>query len=107
MPTNAAQSVDMGAGNDPHQHRPRTLPEGPERQTSKTDAHHCKSGRYGSLKESDRCTIPLCQDHHQGLRFDRDKTKLAYHQGQETWEAAYGPDHDYIAATLDAVEAMT
>ncbi|MBM1556701.1 DUF968 domain-containing protein [Sulfitobacter mediterraneus] len=73
-------------------------------QTSPTDAHHTKSGRYGNEKTPDRQAIPLCKCHHQGLRFDRDKTKVAFHQAQETWEGLYGPDTDYIAATQDAVE---
>lgn len=75
-------------------------------QTSTTDAHHTKSGRYGSEKTPDRQAIPLCKCHHQGLRFDRDKSKVAFHQGQETWESLYGPDTDYIAGTQDAVEMM-
>ena len=76
-------------------------------QTSPTEAHHCKSGRYSTSKEHDRKTIPLCQCHHQGLRFDRDKTKVAYHQGQETWEALYGRDYDFVDVTLDAVNRLT
>ncbi|MGB1216142.1 MAG: Ref family recombination enhancement nuclease [Pikeienuella sp.] len=76
-------------------------------QTSPTDAHHSKSGRFGARKTPDEMTIPLCKCHHQGLRFDRDKTKVAFHQSQAEWERLYGPDYDYIPATQDAVEAMT
>ncbi|MFG6573173.1 hypothetical protein ACGYLO_16390 [Sulfitobacter sp. 1A13353] len=75
-------------------------------QTSPTDAHHTKSGRHGKERTPDRQAIPLCKCHHQGLRFDRDKSKHAFHQGQATWEALYGPDTDYIAATQDAIERM-
>lgn len=75
------------------------------RQTSETEAHHTIFERFGTLRTPDRQAIPLCQCHHQGLRFDRDKTKLAIHQGQATWVAAYGPDTDYIAATQDQILA--
>tara|TARA_R110000803_G_scaffold114512_2_gene182981 strand:+ start:82 stop:513 length:432 start_codon:yes stop_codon:yes gene_type:complete len=75
-------------------------------QTSPTDAHHWKSNRNSTARTPDGQAIPLCKCHHQGLRFDRDKTKIAYHQAQATWEAAYGPDTDYIATTRGAVERM-
>lgn len=76
-------------------------------QNSPTEAHHCKSGRYGNLREHDRLTIPLCHSHHNKLRpYKGDEDKLGYHNGQETWETEYGPDYDFVAATLDAVEAM-
>lgn len=75
-------------------------------QTSPTNAHHPKSGRYGNLREDDNLCIPLCECHHQGLRFDRDKTKVAYHQDQTKWERLHGPDTDYIAATQDAIERL-
>lgn len=70
-------------------------------QTSPTDAHHTKSGRYGGRRTPDRQAIPLCKCHHQGLRADRDKSKIAYHQNQAEWERLYGPDTDYIAQTQD------
>lgn len=72
-------------------------------QTSITEAHHTIFKRFGTLKTPDRQAIPLCQCHHQGLRFDRDKTKLAIHRSHDAWVAAYGPDTDYIAATQDAI----
>lgn len=72
-------------------------------QTSPTDAHHTICGRYGHLRTPDKQAIPLCKCHHQGLRFDRDKSKLAIHQGKESWVEAYGPDTDYIAATQDRI----
>ena len=76
-------------------------------QNSPTEVHHCKSGRFSSAREHDRCTIPLCHSHHNKLRpYPGDESKAGYHNGQETWEALYGQDYDYIAATLDAVEAM-
>lgn len=76
-------------------------------QTSPTEAHHPICGRYGNHKAPDRHAIPLCMCHHQGLRHDRDRTKLAIHQGKETWVEAYGPDTDYIAATQDRIEEGT
>lgn len=76
-------------------------------QNSPTEVHHCKSGRFGNLREHDRCTIPLCHSHHNKLRpYPGDEGKLGYHNGQETWEAEYGADYHYIAGTLDAVDAM-
>lgn len=75
-------------------------------QTSPTDAHHVICGRFGERKTPDRMAIPLCKCHHQGLRGDRDKSKLAIHKGKESWVAAYGPDYDYIAQTQDRVERL-
>jgi hypothetical protein len=68
-------------------------------QTSPTDAHHPICERYGTARVPDSECIPLCKCHHQGLRFDRDKSKLAIHQGKESWMAAYGLDRDYIEMT--------
>lgn len=76
-------------------------------QNSRTEAHHCKSGRYGNRREIDTNTIPLCHSHHNKLKpYAGDEDKLGYHNGQATWEAAYGPDYDFIAATRDAVERL-
>ena len=73
-------------------------------QNSPTEAHHCKSGRYGSLRTSDLCAIPLCHSHHNKLRaYPGDEGKIGYHNGQATWEALYGPDTDYIAPTQDKI----
>ena len=73
------------------------------RQTSITEAHHTICGRFSGRKTPDRQAIPLCQCHHQGLRFDRDKEKLAIHNGKESWVAAYGEDVEYISATQDKI----
>lgn len=75
-------------------------------QTSPTEAHHPIHGRFGQRTAPDGATIPLCMCHHQGLRFDRDKSKLAIHQGKETWEAAYGRDYTYVSATRAAVQTL-
>lgn len=72
-------------------------------QTSPTEAHHCICGRYSTKRVPDRQAIPLCMCHHQGLRHDRDRAKLAIHQGKASWVEAYGPDTDYIAATQDRI----
>jgi hypothetical protein len=77
------------------------------RQNSPTEVHHCKSGRYGNLRTHDRCTIPLCHSHHNKLvPHPGDETKVGFHNNQRAWEDLYGPDHQYIAVTLDKVEAM-
>ena len=76
------------------------------RQTSHTEFHHTKSGRYSQAKTSCCFGIPLCDCHHKGQRFDRDKNKIAFHDAQETWEDHYGPDTDYIAATQDTVQRL-
>lgn len=75
-------------------------------QTSPTEAHHVICGRFGNLRTPDRMAIPLCMCHHQGLRFDRDKSKLAIHNSKEEWVAEYGPDYDYITATQDRMERV-
>jgi hypothetical protein len=74
------------------------------KQNSPTEVHHCKSGRFGNLREHDLCTIPLCHSHHNKLRpYPGDEDKLGYHNGQQTWEAAYGADYEYLDGTLDRV----
>ena len=78
-----------------------------EPQNSPTEAHHTKSGRHGSGKTPDTQAIPLCHSHHNKLRpYPGDEGKLGYHNGQRTWEAQYGPDTDYIAATQDKLEHL-
>ena len=72
-------------------------------QTSPTDAHHPICERYGTSRVPDSECVPLCKCHHQGLRFDRDKLKLAIHQGKESWIAAHGLDRDYIEMTQNSI----
>lgn len=72
-------------------------------QTTPTQAHHPICGRYGSRKAPDRHAIPLCEGHHQG---DFDTTKTAIHRDRALWVEWFGPDTDWIAPTLDKLEAM-
>lgn len=69
-----------------------------EAQNSPTQAHHCIHGRYGTLRTSDRCCIPLCEGHHQG---DFDTSKIALHREPDMWKEAYGQDFEYIAVIQD------
>lgn len=62
-------------------------------QIGPTYVHHCIHDRYSQAKVSDRETIPLCYDHHQGV--------LGIHTDKAAWRQEYGADHEYIAATLD------
>ena len=75
-------------------------------QTSRTTAHHTICGRFSQSKTPDFEAIPLCDCHHQGMRYDRDRAKLAIHRGKESWEAAYGADTDYIDATFNKIMAQ-
>jgi len=75
-------------------------------QTSPTEAHHPICERHSSERTPDREAIPLCMCHHQGLRFDRDRSKLAIHQVKESWAFEYGSDRDWIAATQDKIAAL-
>ena len=78
------------------------------RQNSRTEVHHCKSGRYGSLKEADRNTIPLCHSHHNKLiPHDGDADKIGFHNRQETWEGAYGRDYDYLPTVDQWIDKAT
>ena len=71
-------------------------------QNSPTEAHHCKSGRYGNDKAPDSMAIPLCHSHHNKLRqYPGDEAKIGFHNAQATWEREYGPDVDWIAPTQD------
>ena len=65
-------------------------------QTSPTEAHHTICDRGGNGRTHDEAAIPLCMCHHQGLRHDRDKMKLAIHQSKSAWVAAYGADYSLI-----------
>lgn len=60
-------------------------------------AHHCFHGRYGSRKESDFDTIPLCAQHHDYPH------KEAIHSGKLTWATKHGPDYGYIEQTRKLV----
>lgn len=55
--------------------------------------HHCISGRFSQSKASDRDTIPLCWNHHQGPE--------GIHTSKRAWEATYGPDTDYLPVVAD------
>jgi hypothetical protein len=65
-------------------------------QTSQTTAHHTKCGRHSQAKTPDREAIPLCDCHHQGLRHDRDRSKIAFESEMKRWVAAYGEDEPVI-----------
>ena len=62
-------------------------------QTTPTEAHHCIHGRHSQRRTPDRMAIPLCKRHHDEL-----------HAGKAQWRMRYGPDTDWIAGTLDALE---
>lgn len=76
-------------------------------QYSRTEVHHLKSGRYSQRREDAKKTIPLCHGHHNSLDPNPgEKDYLGYHNGQETWEAEYGKDYEYLDVTLDAIERI-
>ena len=76
-------------------------------QNSRTEVHHCKSGRYGQTKASDMETIPLCHSHHHKLRaIPGDEDKVGFHNAQETWERLYGPDYDLLPQVRQAIDDM-
>ena len=73
-------------------------------QNSRTEVHHCKSGRYGRNRAPDCMTIPLCHSHHNKLRpYPGDEGKIGFHNGQETWEGLYGLDTDWISWTEERI----
>ena len=51
--------------------------------------HHARSGCGLSQRDHDR-VIPLCLDHHQGIK--------GIHQGQKSWEAEYGTEEELLEA---------
>ena len=73
-------------------------------QKSKTDVHHTIHGRFSQDRTPDIEAIPLCKCHHQGLEFDRDRSKPAIHAQPAEWVESYGDDVDYIAWTLDQID---
>ena len=74
-----------------------------EIQQSRTTVHHWFSGRCSAVRTPNREALPFCDGHHQA-RWD--KTKLAIHDGKETWAEKYGNDHEYIEVTQDRMERM-
>lgn len=60
------------------------------------EVHHCKSGRFSQRRSSDFETIPLCPDCHR-------TGPNAYHAGQASWEAANGPDYEFLPVVADAL----
>jgi len=76
-------------------------------QNSRTEVHHCKSGRYSARREVDENTIPLCHSHHNKLKpIKGDGDKVGFHNLQESWENLYGQDYEFIPATRDAVDRL-
>lgn len=75
-------------------------------QTSRTEFHHSYCGRYSGAKTSCFLGIPLCDCHHKGQRFDRDRNKLAIHNDKDAWIELYGNDFDFAAAIQDAVKRL-
>lgn len=59
------------------------------------EVHHCISGRYSQRKASDRETIPLCWNHHQGPE--------GIHTNKRLWEETYRLDTDYLPGVADAL----
>lgn len=106
----AYRASDEGKAGIEHMGRVRALPciichEFGMRQNSPTEAHHVKSGRYGSRKESDFDTLPLCHSHHNKLRpYPGDEAKVGFHNAQATWEGLYGEDHEYLDRVRDILE---
>ena len=80
-------------------------------QLSPTEVHHFKSGRYGSAREENRKTMPLCHSHHNKLRpYPGDEDITGYHNGQETWEAQFGPDYTFepwVKARIAMLDGFT
>jgi len=77
------------------------------RQNSRTEVHHCKSGRFSRAKEADTKTIPLCHSHHNKLRpIPGDEGKIGYHNGQETWEAEYGKDYEWLDWVEEKINSL-
>ncbi len=70
-----------------------------ERQYTPTRAHHVCHDRYSEEKTPDGMAIPLCDDHHQL----GGNGKIAIHLEKARWAEVYGKDHDYTAATRDAI----
>ena len=97
---------DRSDGRDPaHLDRVRGLPccicdaWGLAQQTP-TEAHHCIHGRYSQRRTPDRMAIPLCAAHHRG-----GPGAVGVHSNPAAWKRLYGSDTDWIAITLDKLEA--
>ena len=73
-------------------------------QTSYTEFHHSNCGRYSGAKTSCFLGIPLCDCHHKGQRFDRDRNKLAIHQDKRSWIELYGNDYDFAPYVQDYIK---
>ncbi len=70
-----------------------------EIQYTPTRAHHVFHGRFSKKRTPDEMAIPLCDDHHQL----GGNGKIAVHLEKARWAEVYGKDHDYTAATQDAI----
>lgn len=74
-------------------------------QCSPSEFHHIIHDRMSQAKTSCAFGISLCDCHHKGQRFDRDRTKIAIHNDKEAFRLIYGPDHKYTKRTQDRVKA--
>ena len=70
-------------------------------QTTPTEAHHCIHGRHSQQRRPDRQAIPLCTDHHRGRA-----GVFSVHGTPAAFRTLFGDDTDWIAPTLDKIEAM-
>ena len=81
---------DAGAEGLAHMMRVKMLPCVICHKPGPSDAHHCQSNDH---VRSDKDTIPLCKNHHQGPE--------GYHTQKRTWHRLYGPDTDYLPVVKD------
>ena len=57
--------------------------------------HHCYHGRYGTRKESDFDTIPLCRACHADI-----------HARKASWAAEHGPDYTYLRIVAQQLKGL-
>ena len=59
------------------------------------EVHHCYHGRYGTRKESDFDTIPLCRICHADI-----------HARKASWAAEHGPDYTHLPRVAKLLEGL-
>lgn len=66
------------------------------------EVHHIIRGRYAAGRKSSHYrTIPLCPEHHR-----TGDSGVAIHAGLQSWEANFGSEEHYLAATIDALRDL-
>lgn len=68
--------------------------------------HHIREGYGLGQRASHFEVLPLCEGHHQGERYPRDASKIAFHKDSETWRRKYGSERELVAFVNETIARL-